>query len=91
MNKVLKKIPEFKTEDEEIEFWSTHETSDYIDWSKAKLATFPNLKPSTETISLRLPRKLLIDLKTAASRRDVPYQSLIKMLLYSKLQEEFGK
>jgi len=87
----MKKIPEFKNEDEEREFWSIHDSTDYIDWSKAKRVTFPNLKPSTKTISIRLPETLLSDIKFLANKKDVPYQSLIKMFLYEKIEEEFGK
>jgi len=87
----MKKIPEFKSEDEEREFWSTHDSADYIDWNKAKRVTFPNLKPSTKTISIRLPETLLSDIKFLANKRDVPYQSLIKMFLYEKVEEELRK
>ncbi len=79
--KKLKKIPAFASEQEEAEFWLTHSTVDYVDWSKAKKVRMPNLKPSTKTISLRLPEFLLEDIKIMANRRDVPYQSLIKMML----------
>lgn len=79
--KKLKKIPKFKSEDAERKFWSTHSTVDYLDWSKAKHAIFPNLKPTTESISLRLPLTLLHRLKVEANKRDVPYQSLIKVVL----------
>ena len=74
----LKKIPEFKSEAEERAFWQTHDSTEYVDWSKAKLARFPNLKPSTKTISLRLPESLLDRIKIEANKRDMPYQSLIK-------------
>jgi len=87
----MKKIPEFKNEDEEREFWSTHDSADYIDWSKARRITFPNLKPSTKTISIRLPETLLSDIKFLANKKDVPYQSLIKMFLYEKIEEEFSR
>ena len=87
----MKKIPEFKNEDEEREFWSTHDSTDYIDWSKARRVTFPNLKPSTKTISIRLPETLLSDIKFLANKKDVPYQSLIKMFLYEKIEEEFSR
>lgn len=80
MNK-LKKIPEFKSEAEERAFWQTHDSTEYVDWSKAKLARFPNLKPSTKTISLRLPESLLDRIKIEANKRDMPYQSLIKAWL----------
>jgi len=87
----MKKIPEFKNDEEEREFWLTHDSTDYIDWSKAKRVTFPNLKPSTKTISIRLPETLLSDIKFLANKKDVPYQSLIKMFLYEKIEEEFGR
>src|ERR1700743_2969199 len=77
----LKPIPAFKTEAEERKFWETHDSTDYVDWSKAERARFPNLKPSTTAISIRLPLGLLEQIKIAANKRDVPYQSLIKMWL----------
>ncbi|OGT72277.1 MAG: hypothetical protein A3H44_10540 [Gammaproteobacteria bacterium RIFCSPLOWO2_02_FULL_57_10] len=77
----LKKIPEFKSESEERDFWLSHDSTEYVDWSKAKLARFPNLKPSTKTISLRLPESLLDRIKIEANKRDMPYQSLIKAWL----------
>jgi len=77
----LKKMPEFKTEEEEREFWETHDSSDYLDWNQAKPASFPKLKPSTKTISLRLPETLLDRIKIEANKRDMPYQSLIKAWL----------
>ena len=73
-----KKMPEFKTEAEEREFWETHDSSDYLNWSQAKLVSLPKLKPSTKTISLRLPETLLDRIKIEANKRDMPYQSLIK-------------
>lgn len=76
-----KKIPKFKSAKEEKEFWETHDSADYIDWEKAKKTQFTNLKPSTKTISLRLPEPLLNDIKILANKKDVPYQSLIKILL----------
>ena len=88
MNKKLKPIPEFKNEDEEREFWSTADTSEYFDWSKAKKVVFPNLKPSTESISLRLPSFLLARIKQLANKKDVPYQSLMKMFLSEKVDQE---
>ena len=87
----MKRIPKFKSEDEERKFWSTHDSTDYIDWSKANRVTFPNLKPSTKTISIRLPETLLSDIKFLANKKDVPYQSLIKMFLYEKIEEELGR
>lgn len=82
-----KKMPEFQTEAEEREFWQTHDSSDYVDWSKAKTASFPNLKPSTKTISLRLPVALLDRIKIEANKRDMPYQSLIKAWLADDVSE----
>lgn len=84
----LKKIPEFKSEKEEFEFWSTHDSTEYIDYPKAKRVLFSNLKPSTRTISLRLPESLIEHLKLLANKRDVPYQSLLKMFLIEKVEEE---
>jgi len=86
--KHLKPIPRFRTEAEEREFWATHDTTEYIDWSKARRAVFPNLRPSTETISLRLPAPLLADLKALANERDVPYQSLLKVYLAEQVRRE---
>jgi predicted DNA binding CopG/RHH family protein len=77
--------PTFKTEADERKFWETHDSTDYIDWSKAERARFPNLKPSTTAISIRLPLGLLEQIKIAANKRDVPYQSLIKMRLAEKV------
>ena len=77
----LKKMPEFKTEAEERKFWETHDSADYLDWSQAEAASFPKLKPSTKTISLRLPETLLDRIKIEANKRDMPYQSLIKAWL----------
>lgn len=88
MNK-LKKIPQFKNEVEERKFWQSHDSSDFVDWSQAKNdIVFPNLKPSTKTISLRLPESLLHRLKVMANEQDVPYQSLIKILLNEKVEEK---
>ena len=78
----LKSIPAFKTEAEERKFWETHNSTDYIDWSKAERVRFPNLKPSATAISIRLPLRLLEQIKIP----DVPYQSLIKMWLAEKVQ-----
>ncbi len=84
----LKKIPKFKSEAEETEFWATHDSTEYIDYSTAKRMVFPNLKPSTKTISIRLPESLIEHLKLLANKRDVPYQSLLKMFLSEKVEEE---
>jgi predicted DNA binding CopG/RHH family protein len=83
-----KQIPEFVAEERERAFWETHDTSDYLDWSRAVLAEFPNLKPSTQTISLRLPSSLLAELKILANQRDVPYQSLLKVFLAERVARE---
>ena len=84
----LKKIPNFKNEDEEREFWATHDSTEYVDWSNAQKAVFPNLKPSTESISLRLPSFLLARIKQLANKKDVPYQSLMRMFLSEKVDQE---
>ncbi len=83
--KKLKEIPKFKNEQAEREFWETHDTTDYLDMSKAKRVSFPNLKKSTKTISLRLPEDMLLKLKVKANAMDVPYQSLIKLILQKEL------
>jgi len=83
-----RKMPIFKTEDEERAFWATHDSTEFIDWSKAKPTVFPKLKPSTKTISLRLPESIIAALKVLANKRDVPYQSLLKIFLAEKVQEE---
>ncbi len=90
MKKNLKPVPKFKTEAEERRFWERHDSADYVDWAKAKPARFPNLKPSTQAISLRLPASLLDDIKIEANKRDVPYQSLIKVWLAEKTGELSG-
>ena len=88
MNK-LKKIPKFKNEDEERDFWASHDVTDYFDMSKAiRNPKFPNLELSTETISLRLPWRTLDEIKMMASRRDVPYQSFIKVILHERIEKE---
>ncbi len=86
-----KKIPSFKSEKEEREFWDNNDSCDFIDWSQADTAVFPNLKPSLKTISLRLPETMINELKIMANKRDVPYQSLLKMLLAEKIQEMRNK
>jgi predicted DNA binding CopG/RHH family protein len=82
------RIPTFKNEEEERKFWATHDSTEFVDWSKAKRAVFPNLKPSTKTISLRLPESMIAALKVLANKRDVPYQSLLKVFLAEKVEEE---
>ncbi len=85
MKRKPKPIPKFKNEDEEREFWRSHDSTDYIDWSGAHRVTLPNLKLTTKSISLRLPASLLNRIKVEANRRDVPYQSLIKTWLMERL------
>jgi predicted DNA binding CopG/RHH family protein len=83
--KSAKRIPKFRNEAEERKFWETHDSTDYVDWSTAQRVRFPNLKPSTKSISLRLPLSLLEQIKVEANKRDVPYQSLIKVWLAEKV------
>ena len=88
MTRKPKPIPAFRDEAEERHFWQTHDSSEYVDWSKAKQVRFPNLKPSTTSISLRLPLTMLERIKVAANKRDMPYQSLIKAWLAEKVDSE---
>lgn len=83
-----KKIPKFKSEDEERKFWSTRDSTDYVDWEKARRSVLPDLKPSLKTISLRLPESMIEELKLLAHKRDVPYQSLLKIFLAEKIRQE---
>ncbi len=83
-----KPLPRFKSEDAEREFWATHSSTDFIDWRKGKRVTLPKLKPSSQTISLRLPKPMLDRLKVLANKRDVPYQSLLKMFVAERLEAE---
>jgi predicted DNA binding CopG/RHH family protein len=83
-----KSIPKFKNEEEERAFWSDHDSSEYLDWKSAERVLFPNLKPSTKSISLRLPESLLDALRQMANERDVPYQSLIKMILQDRIERD---
>ena len=84
-----KALPKFKSEDSEREFWAQHDSADFIDWRKATRVTLPNLRPSSQTISLRLPKPMLDRLKLLANKRDVPYQSLLKMFVAERLKAEF--
>lgn len=86
--KTLKKIPNFKNPQEEAEFWSKHDSTEYVDWSQAKNTVFPNLKPTTESISLRIPSSLLSRIKELANEQDVPYQSLMKVYLNDRVKHE---
>ena len=85
-----KKIPKFKSEDEERDFWDKHSPLDYFDWSKGRWMILPNLKPSLTTISLRMPNYLLDELKVLANSRDVPYQSLLKVFLAERVRQELN-
>lgn len=85
-----KRIPKFKNEDQERQFWATHSALDYFDTSRAKRVTLPNLKPSVKTISIRLPQMMLEELKLLANKRDVPYQSLLKMFLAERIEAELA-
>jgi predicted DNA binding CopG/RHH family protein len=84
----MKKVPEFKSESEEFEFWSTADSTEYVDWSQAKRVKFVKLKPTLRTISVRLPVAMVEDLKILANQRDVPYQSLLKVFLAERLDRE---
>ena len=86
----MKKIPKFKTEAEGREFWANADFSDYVDWSKASRILLPNIKPSLRTISLRLPELVLEELKLIANKKDVPYQSLIKIFISERLSKELN-
>ena len=88
--KKLKIFPEFKNEDEEREFWAENDSSEYLDWKKSERMVFPNLKPSGKTISLRLPEYILDEIKMFARKRDVPYQSLIKVYLKERVDQELN-
>jgi predicted DNA binding CopG/RHH family protein len=81
-------IPKFKNENKERVFWSKHDSTEYIDWKKAKRVVLPNLKPSVKTISIRLPEMMLEELKLLANKRDIPYQSLLKVFLSERLKDE---
>ena len=82
----LKAVPKFSTEQDERAYWEAHDSTGHVDWAQARKVTLPNLKPTTKTISLRLPQHLLDAIKTAANSRDVPYQSLIKVWLQEKVR-----
>ena len=88
MKNMLRDIPTFESEEEEREFWATHDSTEYIDWDKASPVCLPKLKPSTKSISLRLPEMMLDKLQLIAHKRNVSYQSLIKMFLYERINQE---
>ncbi len=84
----MKTIPQFKSEEEERDFWKTHDSTEYVNWKKAERITLAKLKPSVKTISLRLPEAMLEELKLLANKRDVPYQSLVKVFLSDRIEQE---
>ena len=86
----MKKIPKFKSEDREREFWADADSLEFIDWKKAKKVVLPDLKPSVRTISLRLPESMLEEIKLLANKKDVPYQSLMKMFLAERIEKELS-
>ncbi len=88
MPKELKEIPVFESEEQEREFWATHDSTEYVDWDAAEPTILPKLKPSTRTISLRLPELMLNELRLLANKRDIPYQSLIKIFLKERIDQE---
>ena len=88
IRKALKKIPAFSSERAEREFWRKHDSADYLDWKRAKSVRLAELKPSTRSISIRLPQSLIEDIKVLANKRDIPYQSLLKLYVAEKVEEE---
>jgi predicted DNA binding CopG/RHH family protein len=92
MRKAKRKVvPAFSSEEQERSFWAEHDSTDYVDWSKARSVSLPNLRPTLRTISLRLPESMIGHLKVLANKRDVPYQSLLKQFLAERLQRELAK
>ncbi|GAB4410217.1 MAG: BrnA antitoxin family protein [Anaerolineae bacterium] len=87
----LKEIPTFQSEDEEREFWANQDSTEYINWAEAEAVILPKLKPSTRTISLRLPELMLNELRVIANKRDIPYQSLIKVFLKERIDQELKR
>ena len=86
--KALKRIPKFSSDRAAREFWRRHDSADYLDWRKAKSVRLAELKPSTRSISIRLPESLIQDIKVLANKRDIPYQSLLKLYVAEKVEEE---
>lgn len=89
MQKIYKKIPNFKNEDDERMFWDSHDSTDYIDWSKAKRAIFPNLQLTKKPISLRITESLLVKVKNIANKKDMPYQTLMKQYIADGFKRDF--
>jgi predicted DNA binding CopG/RHH family protein len=90
-NTIKKEIPKFINEEEERKFWATHNSEEYIDWSKSNTIMLPKLKPTLKTISIRLPETIIEEIKLLANKRDVPYQSLMKIFLAERVEQEFQK
>jgi predicted DNA binding CopG/RHH family protein len=88
MNPRPREIPKFDNEDQERDFWASHDSADYVNWRQAKLIKSSHLRPTTRTISIRLPESMIERLKILANKRDVPYQSLLKMYVADKIEEE---
>ncbi len=86
-----KKLPKFKSESEERKFWQKHDSTEFVDWSEAEEVVLPKLKPSTRSISIRLPESMIDELKLLANKRDVPYQSLLKIFLSERINSELHK
>lgn len=86
--KGVRQIPKFDSEDQERDFWATHDSTDYFDWRRAERVQLPNLRPTTRTISIRLPESMIERLKVLANKRDIPYQSLLKMFVADRIEEE---
>ena len=86
-----KPMPKFKNEDEEREFWATHDSAEYVDWKNAEKTIFPKLKPATKTISLRMSEAMLSELKLLANKSDIPYQSLIKIFLRERIDKDLHR
>lgn len=84
----MKKLPKFKSVEEERKFWDTHDSTEYVDWKRAKRVVLPRLRPSVKTISIRLPQSMLEELKLLANKRDIPYQSLVKIFLSERIVRE---
>jgi predicted DNA binding CopG/RHH family protein len=88
MQTISKDTPSFKTEEEERAFWASHDSTEFVDWDRAEVVVLPQLKPTTKSISLRLPESMLNQLRLLANKRDVPYQSLIKLFLKERIDQE---
>ena len=86
-----KAVPEFRSEEEERDFWAAHDSTEFVDWRAGERRKLPNLKPTLRTISLRLPVSMIEDLKILANKRDVPYQSLLKVFLAERLKKELRR